>query len=208
MQWKDTGQQLPATPSEPTRHLRQTDRHPSTKGEYQGRHLQAPSHHRMGTPNELDDRGKSARKPHRLQVSPPACPRRRTCGKTWRTGAGVTSRHRNSVIRRKRTSRKGVHVVLMMNEGEGPRDRRRGSQRECKCRLRSTPFYLSWNGEFDQAAFNSLSDKMQAIIKLSPEYQQLSAAPFGTREDSTTSRTTFRSDHDHHLSRSGNHRHR
>jgi hypothetical protein len=37
-------------------------------------------------------------------------------------------------------------------------------------------FYLSLEpGEFDQAAFDSLSDKMQAIIKLSPEYQQLKA---------------------------------
>lgn len=40
----------------------------------------------------------------------------------------------------------------------------------------NAPFYLSLEpGEFDQAAFNSLSDKMQAIIKLSPEYQQLKA---------------------------------
>ena len=39
----------------------------------------------------------------------------------------------------------------------------------------NAPSYLSWSSANDQAAFDSLSDKMRAIIKLSPEYQQLKA---------------------------------
>ena len=135
----------------------------------------------MGTPQRTDDREKAPEALHRLQFYTASLSEKANLRKdlaNWRgrdfraTGNSADSPPRTSSERR-------ACCPDDEREGEGPRDRRHGGSQGNASAL-SAPVnaccLFPWSpANSTRRVRDSLSDKMQAIIKLSPEYQQLKA---------------------------------